>query len=100
MDRLNLHFKIGNDIVIKFTDEEMEMVESIRDDVNTFEDVLEYYLKVKSLKDTKQSNFGDLLQTLQMMMVINYFQKILLNQIVMIRTNNMIPNLRVQLLLK
>ena len=49
MDRINLHFKIGNDIVIKFTDEEMEMVENIRDDVNTFEDVLEYCLKVKSL---------------------------------------------------
>ena len=80
VDRLNLHFKIGNEIVIKFTDEELEMVESIKDNVNTFEDVLEYCLKIKSLKDTKQSEtLGDLSSTNLSDLDDQFFEKDIVN---------------------
>jgi|TARA_Y100000033_G_scaffold39033_1_gene38460 hypothetical protein len=55
MDRVNIYFKLGNLFVIKFTDEEMDMVEYISKNVNTFDDVLDCCLKVKdfSTKNTE-----------------------------------------------
>lgn len=46
MDRLNLYFKLGSNIVIKFTDEEMDMIEKVKNNIDTFEDVLDYCVHI------------------------------------------------------
>lgn len=46
MDRLNLYFKLGSNIIIKFTDEEMDMIEKVKNNIDTFEDVLDYCVHI------------------------------------------------------
>ena len=57
MDRVNIYFKLGNLFVIKFTDEEMDMVEYISKNVNTFDDVLDCCLKVKDFSQRFGSSY-------------------------------------------
>ena len=53
MDRMNLYFKLGSEIIIKFTDEEMDFIENIKNNVDTFDDVLDYCLLVKEFNSNK-----------------------------------------------
>lgn len=53
MDRMNLYFKLGSQIVIKFTEDEMDMIENIKNNVDTFDDVLDYCLLVKEFNFKK-----------------------------------------------
>ncbi len=49
MDRLNLHFKIGNDVFIKFSEEELDAIDKIKNNVCTYDDVLDFCLEAKEL---------------------------------------------------
>ena len=59
-DRLNLHFKLGSECVIKFSEKEYDVIEKINNGLNTFGDVLDSALEIQKLKMEELKSESDL----------------------------------------
>jgi hypothetical protein len=59
-DRLNLHFKLGSECVIRFSEKEYDVIENINNGLNTFEDVLDSAFEMQELKMKESKSESDL----------------------------------------
>ena len=59
-DRLNLYFKLGSECVIKFNEEEYDIIEKINSGLNTFEDVLDSACEMQKMRVRELKSKSDL----------------------------------------
>ena len=59
-DRLNLHFKLGSECIIKFSEKEYDVIEKLNNGLNTFNDVLDFAVKMQELKMKESKSEPDL----------------------------------------